>query len=217
MTQKKIAVILAGCGFLDGAEINEAVLTLLSIEEEGCSYQCFAPNINQYCVINHFTQEIVNESRNVLIESARVARCNIKDLKHLDTERFDALIVVGGTGVAKNLCNFALLQDKMVVDPNVLSQCVAFKEKKLPAGYICIAPVLIGKVYQSATCTIGNDLGTAKILEKMGLRHVSCAVNQSVVDVKNKVVSTPAFMLAKNLLEVKKGVHSLVKQVIQLM
>ena len=217
MTQKKIAVILSGCGFLDGSEINEAVLTLLSIEEEECTHHCFAPDMLQHYVINHLTQEVTHGNRNVLVESARIARGNIKDLQHLNADDFDALIVVGGSGVVKNLCDFAFLQENMTVHPEVLSRCRTFQEKRIPAGYICIAPALITQVYNHATCTIGNDLDTIKILEKMGVNHVHCAVDQSVVDIQNKVVSTPAFMLAKNLLEVKKGIHSLVKQVIQLM
>ena len=71
---KKIAVVLSGSGVYDGSEIHEAVLSLLAIEKHGAQWHCFAPNINQHHVINHITGAEMDTTRNVLIESARIAR-----------------------------------------------------------------------------------------------------------------------------------------------
>lgn len=213
---KKVAVILSGCGVYDGSEIHEAVLTLLAIEQNGASYRCFAPNIEQHHVINHLTGEVSEqESRNVLVESARIARGDAEDLCELRVQDFDALIVPGGFGAAKNLCSFALDGENYVVNEQVLAACQAFAKADKPAGYMCIAPAMLPLIYpKGVQGTIGTDAGTAKLIGAKGLVHNDCNVEDVVVDSAHKLVSTPAYMLATTMTEAASGINKLVKTVL---
>ncbi|MCI2284811.1 isoprenoid biosynthesis glyoxalase ElbB [Colwellia sp. MSW7] len=215
---KKVAVILSGCGVYDGSEIHESVLTLLAIEQNGAGYRCFAPNIAQHHVINHLTGEVSEgENRNVLVESARIARGNIEDLVDLQTQEFDALIVPGGFGAAKNLCNFALDGDNYEVNTQVLSACQGFAKADKPAGYMCIAPSMLPLIYpKGVQGTIGTDKGTAALITARGLIHENCNVDEVVIDHAHKLVTTPAYMLATSLTEAASGINNLVKNVLAL-
>lgn len=214
---KKIAVILSGCGVYDGAEIHESVITLLRLDQRGAQVQCFAPNISQLHVINHLTGEEMPESRNVLVESARIARGNIKDIREADVEDFDALIVPGGFGAAKNLSNFAIEGAGCTVQPDVLALTEAFAEAGKPVGLICISPALAAKIYgPGVTCTIGNDADTAAAMNKMGATHADCGVTDIVEDKARKLVSTPAYMLAQTISEAASGINKLVDRVLEL-
>ena len=160
---KKVAVILSGCGVQDGAEIHESVLTLLRLDQRGVEVQCFAPDIAQHHVINHLTGEEMPESRNVLVESARIARGAIQDIREADPEEFDALIIPGGFGAAKNLSNFATEGANCSINPDLLALAEAFAESSKPVGLICVSPALAAKIYgPGVTCTIGNDPDTAR-------------------------------------------------------
>lgn len=215
---KKVAVILSGCGVYDGSEIHETVLTLLAIEQNGASYRCFAPNITQHHVINHLTGEVSeNETRNVLVESARIARGDVEDLCELREQDFDALIVPGGFGAAKNLCNFALDADNYKMDEQVLASCQAFAKVGKASGYMCIAPTMLPLIYpKGVQGTIGTDVDTAAYIEAKGLVHNACNVDEVIVDKNNNVVSTPAYMLATSLTEAASGINTLVKDVLAL-
>ncbi|KTC43744.1 isoprenoid biosynthesis protein [Pseudomonas fluorescens ABAC62] len=214
---KKIAVILSGCGVYDGAEIHESVITLLRLDQRGAQVQCFAPDIKQMHVINHLTGEEMPESRNVLVESARIARGEVKSLKEADVEDFDALIVPGGFGAAKNLSDFATQGAECSVNPEVLALAEAFAEAGKPVGLICISPALAAKIYgPGVTCTIGTCADTAAALDKMGATHQECAVEDIVEDTQRKLVSTPAYMLGKNISEVASGINKLVDRVLEL-
>ncbi|KQZ86633.1 MULTISPECIES: isoprenoid biosynthesis glyoxalase ElbB [unclassified Pseudomonas] len=214
---KKVAVILSGCGVYDGAEIYESVITLLRLDQRGAQVQCFAPNIAQLHVINHLTGEEMPESRNVLVESARIARGEIKDIREADAEDFDALIIPGGFGSAKNLSNFAIEGTGCTVQPDVLALTEAFAEAGKPVGLICISPALAAKIYgPGVTCTIGNDADTATALNKMGATHQECAVSDIVEDKARKLVSTPAYMLAQSISEAASGINKLVDRVLEL-
>jgi len=214
---KKIAVILSGCGVYDGAEIYESVITLLRLDQRGAQVQCFAPNIAQLHVINHLTGEEMPESRNVLVESARIARGNVKDLREADVEDFDALIVPGGFGTAKNLSNFAIEGAGCTVQPEVLALAEAFAEAGKPVGLICISPALAAKIYgPGVTCTIGNDANTAAAMNKMGANHEDCAVTDIIEDKARKLVTTPAYMLAQTISEAASGINKLVDRVLEL-
>jgi enhancing lycopene biosynthesis protein 2 len=215
---KKVAIILSGCGVYDGSEIHEAVLTLLAIEQQGASYRCFAPNISQYHVINHLTGEVSeDESRNVLVESARIARGDVEDLCELREQDFDALIVPGGFGAAKNLCNFALDGENYKINEQVLAACQAFAKADKPAGYMCIAPAMLPLIYpKGVQGTIGKDSDTAALIEAKGLLHNNCNVEDVVIDQAHKLVSTPAYMLATSLPEAASGINGLVKSVLAL-
>ncbi|AXJ07618.1 MULTISPECIES: isoprenoid biosynthesis glyoxalase ElbB [Pseudomonas] len=214
---KKVAVILSGCGVYDGAEIHESVITLLRLDQRGAQVQCFAPNIAQLHVINHLTGEEMPESRNVLVESARIARGNVKDLREADVEDFDALIVPGGFGAAKNLSNFAIEGAGCTVQPEVLALAEAFAEAGKPVGLICISPALAAKIYgPGVTCTIGNDADTAAAMNKMGATHEDCAVTDIIEDKARKLVTTPAYMLAQTISEAASGINKLVDRVLEL-
>jgi enhancing lycopene biosynthesis protein 2 len=214
---KKIAVILSGCGVYDGAEIHESVITLLRLDQRGAQVQCFAPNIAQLHVINHLTGDEMPESRNVLVESARIARGNIKDIREANVEDFDALIVPGGFGAAKNLSNFAIEGAGCTVQPDVLALTEAFAEAGKPVGLICISPALAAKIYgPGVTCTIGNDADTAAAMNKMGATHADCAVTDIVEDKARKLVSTPAYMLAQSISEAASGINKLIDRVLEL-
>ena len=213
---KKVAVILAGSGVYDGSEINEAVLTLLHIAKNGAAYQCFAPNIEQLHTINHLTGNEMPEKRNVLIEASRIARGDIKPVTELNVAQFDALIVPGGFGAAKNLCDFALEGAQATINNDVLNAAKAFATAKKPAGYMCIAPALVPFIYENAKLTIGNDEDTAQALQTLGATHINCAVDDIVIDASNKLVTTPAYMLAQSIVEADAGISKLVKTVLNL-
>ncbi|HHS7810541.1 isoprenoid biosynthesis glyoxalase ElbB [Pseudomonas jessenii] len=214
---KKVAVILSGSGVYDGAEIHESVITLLRLDQRGAQVQCFAPNIAQLHVINHLTGEEMPETRNVLVESARIARGNIKDIREANVDDFDALIVPGGFGAAKNLSNFAVEGAGCSVQPQVLELAEAFAEAGKPVGLMCISPALAAKIYgPGVTCTIGNDADTATAMNKMGASHEDCAVTDIIEDKARKLVTTPAYMLAQNISEAASGINKLVDRVLEL-
>ncbi|WP_263143907.1 isoprenoid biosynthesis glyoxalase ElbB [Pseudomonas sp. RIT-PI-AD] len=214
---KKVAVILSGCGVYDGAEIHESVITLLRLDQRGAQVQCFAPNIVQHHVVNHLTGEDMPESRNVLTESARIARGQVTDVRQLRAADFDALIVPGGFGAAKNLSDFAVNGADSSVQPDVLAVAKDFAAAGKPIGLICIAPNMAAKIFgEGVVCTIGNDAETAATLEKMGARHVECAVGDIVEDETHKLVSTPAYMLAESISEAASGINKLVDRILEM-
>lgn len=210
-----VAIILSGCGVFDGAEIHESVLTLLYLEQAGAQYQCFAPNIDQHHVINHLTGEEQQQTRNVLEEAARIARGEILDLKELNVSDYDALILPGGFGAAKNLCDFALKGADSSLNSEVERVCKSFAEQGKPAAYLCIAPAMIAHIYPKGTkATIGNDNDTASAMNALGAEHVDCAVDDIVADEKAKVVSTPAYMLAGSVKEAASGIEKAVNKLL---
>lgn len=214
----KVAVVLAGCGVYDGAEVNEAVLSLLCLEQRGASYQCYAPDMEQLHVINHLTGEPAEgEARNVLVEAARIARGNIRDLAELAVKDFDALLVPGGFGAAKNLCDFAVAGAAMSVQSQFLSVARGFATAGKPVGLICIAPVMATAIYgDGVQCTIGNDTETAQAITAMGGEHLECPVGEARVDTQRKLVTTPAYMLAGGVAQAYGGIDSCVREVLAL-
>ena len=214
---KKVAVILSGCGVYDGAEIHESVLALLRLSQRGAEVQCFAPDIPQHHVINHLTGQESAESRNVLVEAARIARGKIRDVRELQAADYDALVIPGGFGAAKNLSDFAFHGASCAVQPDVLAAARGFAAAHKPVGLICIAPALAARIYGAGVqCTIGNDPDTAATLADKGAEHVECAVDDVVVDAQRKLVTTPAYMLAKSLAEAASGINKLVDRVLEL-
>ena len=213
---KKIAVVLSGCGVFDGAEINETVLTLLALEERGITYECFAPDKPLFHTINHLKGEEKKQNRNVLEESARIVRGNVSPLSELNEQNFSALIIPGGFGVAKNLSTFAIDGAAFSIDIEFQQVMSAFAAKNKPVGYMCIAPVLLPKVYNGVRCTIGHDKEIASVINKLGGLHIDCSVDNIVIDNDYNVVTTPAYMLAESISDAKKGIDKLVEQVILL-
>lgn len=214
---KKIAVILSGSGVFDGAEIHESVLSLYAIEKQGATWHCFAPNIDQLHVINHKTGEEMDETRNVLVEAARIARGQIEDVAKLDVKQYDALLVPGGFGAAKNLTDFAVSGAECSINTHIASACRAFAEAKKPAGYLCIAPAIIPMIYdQGVQGTIGNDAATSAAFNALGGEHIDCQVDQVVFDKQHLVLSTPAYMLAENISQAASGIEKLVAQLVEI-
>jgi enhancing lycopene biosynthesis protein 2 len=218
---KKIGVVLSGCGVYDGSEIHEAVITLLAIDRNGAEAVCMAPNIRQMHVVNHLSGEVsVGESRNVLVEAARIARGKIRDLATVSAAEIDALILPGGFGAAKNLCDFAIKGPECSVNPEVERIIREMVAAKKPLAAVCIAPAVLSRVLGSDKLphqlTIGTDEGTAAALTGMGSQHVSCPVREFVVDKANKIVSTPAYMLADGVAEAAEGIEKCVKALIGL-
>ena len=212
---KKFAVILSGCGVFDGAEIHEATLTMLAIMKQGAEYEIFAPDIQQHHVINHITGEEMNETRNVLIESARIARGKIKRLKEYDPSDFDALIFPGGFGAAKNLCDFAFKDADCTINEDVAIAVKKTAGQKKPIGALCISPVIMAKIFGDVDVTIGQDLGTAEAIEKMGATHKQTNHGEVIVDEKNNVFTTPCYMLDANILDIAKGASNIVKAMLE--
>jgi enhancing lycopene biosynthesis protein 2 len=218
-TQKRVGVILAGNGYLDGAEIQEATLTLLFLDKRGAKVVAMAPDVAQMHVVNHARGEpAAGEARNVLAESARITRGNIVDVKTVKASDLDALILPGGFGVAKNLCTFATEGVKLTVNPEVERLVRDMAAAGKPLGFACIAPVIAAKVLgaKKVKLTIGNDPGTAQALAALGAVHVDAPVDQIVVDEKNKVVSTPAYMLGPSIAPVAAGIERLVGAVLEM-
>lgn len=215
---KRIAVILSGCGVYDGSEIYESVATLLRLDQRGAHVQCFAPDIAQLHVINHLTGEEMPETRNVLVESARLARGEIKNLSQARAEDFDALIVPGGFGAAKNLSDFASQGANCKVIPEVLTVAKAFAQVGKPVGMMCIAPTMAAQIFGAGViCTLGHDDDpAAAAAREMGAEHKACEVTDIVEDPTHRLVTTPAYMLAQSISEAASGIYKLVDRVLEL-
>lgn len=211
----KVGVMLSGCGVYDGSEIHEATLSLYFLDRAGVEIICLAPDINQLEVVDHLTTETMTGARNVLVESARIARGNIKSIAEVKASNLDALIIPGGLGAAKNLCDVAVKGADCTVNPGVERLIKEMHEAGKPLGFICIAPVIAAKVL-GATVTIGNDKDTVATIEKMGGKHIVCRVDEITVDEEKKVVSTPAYMLGPTISKVASGIEKLVAKVLDL-
>lgn len=215
---KKIGVVLSGCGVRDGSEIHEAVLTLLAIDQAGAEAVCMAPE-SELAEVNHLTMEATGAKRNVLVESARIARGNIRNIKEVQVDELDALIFPGGFGAALNLCDFGQKGSAASVNPDVAALVQAVHAAKKPIGAICIAPALIAAILgktAAPTVTIGTDAGTAAEIDKTGAKHQNCQVREFVVDRENRIVTTPAYMLGQTISEVAEGIGKCVKAVIEM-
>lgn len=213
---KKIAVVLAGNGVYDGAEIHEATLTLLAIARNGAQYQCFAPDVDQAHVVNHLTGEEMPEKRNVLVEAARIARGNIKPLSEYNAKDFDAIIFPGGFGAAKNLCTFAFDGVDCTVNPDVEKAVKSTVAEKKPIGALCISPVVIAKILSDVKVTIGQDEATIQAIEKLGGTHEKTSHGQIVVDEKYKVVTTPCYMLNATIDQIADGAENAVQKILEM-
>jgi enhancing lycopene biosynthesis protein 2 len=214
---KKFAMILSGSGVFDGSEIHEATLSMLAIMQQGGSYQLFAPNVEQHHVVNHLTGEEMIEKRNVLVESARIARGKIKNLEDFSSDDFDALVIPGGFGVAKNLCDFAFKGAGCSVNPQVAEAIKAMHEQKKPIGALCIAPVLLSKILGKVTITIGDDESTIENIERMGSRHLATTHGEVVYDDDNNLFTTPCYMLDANIRQIYQGASALIDAMMKAM
>ena len=215
----RIGVCLSSCGVNDGAEIHESVITALTLDRAGAEIIYTAPDVVQTKVVNHITGDEMNETRNVLVESARIARGDITDLAQLTSNDMDALLFPGGFGAALNLCDFALKGADCHIHPEVKRIIQEMLAAQKPLGFICIAPALFARavknVDMTAKITIGNDQTIADQIEKLGSQHEICSVDDCIVDEENKIVSTPAYMLAGNISEAASGIEKLVHQIMK--
>lgn len=214
---KKFAVVLAGCGQHDGSETHEVILTLLSMDQEGIAWDAFAPDVNQHGVINHVTESVnTSETRSALQESARLVRGKIKPITMANVAEYDAIVFPGGLGAVTTLCDWFEKQSAFSFNPDVnhfIDEAVKYNK---PMGFICIAPIMITKIYEGAQFTIGNDTTIAKQIHDMGCQHVNCPADGVVIDEAHKIVSTPANMVAKNISEVYVGIRKLVHALVRL-
>jgi enhancing lycopene biosynthesis protein 2 len=213
---KKFAVVIAGCGVFDGAEIHEATMTLFAISKYGGSYEIFAPDIDQHHVINHLTGKEMPETRNVLVEAARLARGKINNLAVFNADNFDCLVFPGGFGVAKNLSSFAFDGAECTIDLTVEQAIIAMVKRNKPIGALCIAPVILAKILKGALVTIGDDKKTISAIEKMGAKHQVTTHGEIVVDEVLKLVSTPCYMLDANIVQIAKGAKKLIKHMMKM-
>jgi len=217
MQKKNFAVILSGCGHQDGVEIHEATLTLWAIHKNGAEFKCYAPDIKQHHVLNHITGQEMDEERNVLIESARIARGKITPLSAFAAESVDGLVLPGGFGAAKNLSSYAFDGADCTVNPDVAKAVQAMHAAGKPIGALCIAPVILAKVLGDVTLTIGQDSSTAANLAAMGARHTPTLHGEIAIDRKNKVVSTPCYMLDSRVDQIGDGADHLIRAMMEMM
>ena len=215
---KKFALVLSGCGVYDGAEIQEAVTAMLAVCRKGHIYQVFAPDIMQHHVVNHITCEVMPEERNVKVEAARISRGNVKDLSIFDAKKYDALLFVGGFGAAKNLSDFAFNDENYTVIEQVTVAIQSMHKAGKPIGGMCISPVLLANVINGIELTLGvNCVASNVVVEKHGAKHVVSSHGEVIVDKKNKVATTPAYMLDATITQVADGAENIINELLNLM
>lgn len=219
---KKVGVILAGCGVYDGAEIHESVLTLLALDRAGVDVVIMAPDRDQMHVINHQTGEVVeSENRNIMVESARIARGPVRDVADVNAAELDALVLPGGFGAAKNLCNFAIKGADCEIDAGVSRLIQEMHKAGKPIVAMCIAPAAVVKALTDIgvkpKVTIGNDAGTTAGLEKLGGSHEDHDVQGVAIDTENKIITTPAYMLGQNISEVADGIENTISELMKML
>jgi enhancing lycopene biosynthesis protein 2 len=217
----KVGVVLSGCGVYDGAEIQESVITMLALDRAGAEKIMMAPDIDQLHVINHLNgEELDGEGRNVLVESARIARGDIISISEVTESDLDALIFPGGFGVAKNLSDYAMAGANCTVNPEIARLTQEVHKAGKPIGVMCIAPTMLAKILNRANVsvdlTIGSDEKTANDIQSMGSNHIACPVQGIIVDKENRIVSTPAYMEAKNIAEAAEGIEKLVTEILKM-
>ena len=212
---KKFAGILCGCGSLDGSEIHESVMTLLAIDRNDCTYSIFAPNDNQYHVVNHYTKESTQEKRNMMVEAARIARGDIRPIEECRVEDFDALVFPGGNGAAKNLFTYAFDGKNCTVREDVAQLIKAFHAAHKPIGALCIAPVMIAKVLGNVTITVGNDEGTIQNVLSFGSQHINTLQTGVIADKQNMVFTTPCYMLPARISDIADCAQNLIDAILE--
>lgn len=227
MTPKKIAVVLSGCGVYDGSEIHETVLTLLAIDDAGASYQCYAPDVQQHHVINHLKGEEMNETRNVLVESARIARGNILDLKEYKASEVDGVIFPGGFGVAKNFTKWAFEGPAGAILPEVQRVIRETMEARKPIGALCMAPTTVAKALEGTTwhphLTVGNTTQASPYeikaisegINSTGSVAEMCEVDEVVIDEDLKIITSPCYMMEARISEIQDGIVKVVGEVLK--
>lgn len=215
-----MAILLCGSGFKDGSEIREAVGVLWALSQQSVGAQCFAPDGEQADVVNGLSgKPMAAEKRNMLIESARIARGDVLPITQLDVRQFTGLIIPGGFGVAKNLCNFASLGSKGTVCADVTKVLEAFLAARKPVGAVCIAPAVLALAFKGRELelTVGPTSEASQEIEKLGHKHFVCRPDRCHVDSTHAIVSTPAYMYDKAPLhEIFDGIRMMVAEMANL-
>jgi enhancing lycopene biosynthesis protein 2 len=217
LKMKKFAVILSGCGVYDGSEIHEAVMALYAIVKKGAIYDVYAPDIKQVHVIDHSKGQPMDQERNVMVESARIARGKISPLSKLNPADYDAIVLPGGFGAAKNLSTYAFDGAAMHVLPELEQVLRKMHELKRPIGAMCISPVILAKIFGKVEVTIGQDQGTAAHIESWGAKHKKTSHGEVTVDKTNMLVTTPCYMLDASVEDIARGAKAMVKAMLELM
>lgn len=212
---KKFAVVLCGCGPMDGSEIHESVMTLLAIDRNECQYTIFAPDADQYHVMNHYTKGVMPEKRNMLVEAARIARGDIHPLTELKSADFDAVVFPGGFGAAKNLFTYAIKGTKAEVDAEVERVIKDFHASRKPIGALCISPVLMAKVLGNITITVGTDEKTIHDVETFGAQHINTQQTEVIADKENMVFTTPCYMLPATIADIADCAENLIETILE--
>jgi enhancing lycopene biosynthesis protein 2 len=216
----KVGVVLSGCGVFDGSEIHESVLTLLALDRAGATAVCMAPNVEQAGVVNHRTGKASEDTRNVLDEAARISRGKIVDIAKVSAAELDAIILPGGFGAAKNLCNFASAGAKAKVEAHVGRLLREMHKARKPIAALCISPTVVAAALRDEAVhvkmTIGSDEKTATALEAMGAKHVVCPVEEFRVDEEQRVITSPAYMYDARISEVAAGIERTVKELVRM-
>jgi len=215
--KKRIGVILSGCGVNDGAEIHEAVLALLALDKAEAEAICMAPDRPQADVVDHLAGKTATETRNVLVESARIARGKIQDLADVQAADLDGVLLPGGFGAAKTLTTFAKDGPGCEVDPQVARLLREMHAAGKPIAALCIAPAVLAAVFGkdlNPEITIGTDEATAAALEKMGARHRAVKPTEVVVDAKNRMITTPCYMSATRIRDIATGAEGAVQKLL---
>lgn len=214
---KKFAVVLCGCGSLDGSEIHESVMTLLAIDKSGSSYTVFAPNDDQFQVINHITKQPVNQTRNMMEEASRISRGEIQELSEYNPDDFDALVFPGGNGAAKNLFTYGIDGINMAVRPDVEKVILETYRAKKPIGALCIAPVLIAKVLPGVALTVGKIPQVIQHVEAFGAKHQITNETEVISDIENLVFTSPCYMLQASIKEIAESADHLIQEILKYM
>jgi enhancing lycopene biosynthesis protein 2 len=214
---KKFAIVLSGCGVQDGAEIHESVLLMLAVSRRGHHYQIFAPDILQRNVINHLTGKKMDERRNVWVESARIARGNVKNLADFSAKDYDALVFAGGFGAASNLCDFTVKGDDYSVIAEVARAVAEMRDADKPVGATCVAPVLLAPLIKGVELTLGNECGASRAAVAHGAIHRVTGHGEVTIDAKNRVATTPCYMLDATITQIADGTEHLIDALLQLM
>lgn len=224
----KIGVIFSGSGVYDGTEIQEGVFTLLSIKKVGAEAVCYAPDINQHHVVNHITGEEMHETRNVLVESARIARGEIQSLSAFDASKLDALVLPGGFGAAKNLTSWAFSGPDGDINGLVKNAILSMVQAGKPVCGLCMGPTVIAKALEDdgikATLTVGTTdkpspyeiEAISQGMEKTGAIAVMKTVEEISVDLKNKIVTAPCYMMEADILQVRNNIQKAIDALVKL-
>ncbi|HSQ97320.1 MAG TPA: isoprenoid biosynthesis glyoxalase ElbB [Rickettsiales bacterium] len=208
---KNFAIILSGCGSRDGSEIHETTMLMLAVKQLGAKYQCFSIDKEQTTVINSITGEKMNEKRNVMIESARIARGNVKEIKELNVDNFDGIILPGGLGVTLNFSTFAFNNYNYSVDEKLEKVLSEFKEQNKIICAVCIAPIILAKVFKDISITIGNNQNIAKIINDLGNKHINTETKNICIDKQNKIITAPFYMLTDDISVIYEEAYKVIK------